>query len=181
MSPGARNKVEGFRRVSLKHWSPTWRAHTGKINLVRIILDRVGAELGDAFAQAWMARRTSCKESFQWAEKSAAQGERDGFYQLGYCYQHGFGACLRDGTACEQDPERAKENFLVAAELGDVQAMVHFGCFFDKDDSQRFVWFGRAARNGGSVTFWNETSYQIRNFKFRKCRFRNWASSERTY
>jgi TPR repeat protein len=134
---------------------------------------RRAAELGDAFAQAEMARQTVGEDCFRLAEKSAAQGERDGFFSLG--------ACLRDGTACEQDPERAKENFLVAAELGDVQAMVHFGCFFDKDDSQRFVWFGRAARNGGSVTFWNETSYQIRNFKFRKCRFRNWASSERTY
>jgi hypothetical protein len=48
--------------------------------------DEVGraADLGDALAQAWMASvwRMGGEERFQWAGKSAAQGERDGFFQL---------------------------------------------------------------------------------------------------
>jgi TPR repeat protein len=117
---------------------------------------RLAADLGDAFAQAWMASRTVGEKGQRWAEKSAAQGERDGFYQLGYCYLHGFG--------CEQDRERAKQNFLFAAELGDVYAMVCFGSLVDKDDPQRFVWLGRAASNGDSSFFFNEMSEQMRNF-----------------
>jgi hypothetical protein len=60
--------------------------------------------------------------------------------------------------------ETAKENFLVAAALGNVAAMVCLAEFFDKDDHKRFVWFGRAAANGDSFYFLNEMSDQIRNF-----------------
>jgi TPR repeat protein len=72
--------------------------------------------------------------------KSTAQGERDGFYWLGRCYE--------DGSGCEQDAERGKANILIAAELGHVNAMICLGELFDKDDPQRFVWFGRAAADG---------------------------------
>jgi hypothetical protein len=118
------------------------------------------ADLGDAFAQARMVWRTVGEESFLWVEKSAAQGERDGFYHLGYCY--------RLGEGCEQDLERAKENFLAAAELGHVDSMVEFGKLLDKDDPQRFFWFGRAAANGYSFYFVQEMVVQIRNFNFGK-------------
>jgi TPR repeat protein len=64
---------------------------------------RRAADLGDALAQAEMTMRTVGKESFRWAEKSAAQGERDGLYWLGRCF--------RDGIGCEEDKERAKEYF----------------------------------------------------------------------
>jgi TPR repeat protein len=114
------------------------------------------ADLGDAFAQAWMARQAAGEERFGWAEKSAAQGERDGFCNLGYCY--------RNGIACEKDLERAKENFLVAAELGYVYGMVCVGELLDKNDPQRFVWFGRAAANGEPFSFLKEMRDQIRNF-----------------
>jgi TPR repeat protein len=95
------------------------------------------ADLGDAFAQARMAgsaRLAGEAERFRWAEKSAAEGERDGFYELGHCYRHGIG--------CEKDVERAKENYLVAADFGHVYAMYHMGALLDKDDPQRFVWLG---------------------------------------
>jgi hypothetical protein len=122
--------------------------------------DEVGraAELGDAFAQAWMTQTTIGQESFRWAEKCAAQGERDGFYNLGRCY--------RDGIECDEDVERAKESFLVAAELGYVYAMVFAGWLFDRDDPLRFFWLGRAASNGESGSFLNEMAYQIRRFNF---------------
>jgi TPR repeat protein len=73
---------------------------------------RRAADLGDAFAQAKMPGQTRGEERFRWAEKSAAQGERD---ELGHCCRYGQG--------CEEDLERAKENFLVAAELGRMQCL----------------------------------------------------------
>jgi hypothetical protein len=117
---------------------------------------RQAAELGDAFAQAWMAWRTGGGAQFRWAEKSAAQGERDGFCQLGHCYLGGKG--------CEQDVERAKENYLTAGELGHVHALVRAGQLFDKDYLQRFICFARAASNGSSSYFLNEMSDQINSF-----------------
>ncbi len=119
---------------------------------------RRAADLGDAFAQAKMAGQTVGEERFRCAEKSAALGERDGFYYLGYCYLGG------NGVGCRKDVERAKENFLVAAELEHVYVMVQFGKFFDNDDLQRFVWLGRAASNGASANFLKEMSGQIQNF-----------------
>jgi hypothetical protein len=43
---------------------------------------RRSAELGFAFAQAWMAGRTRGEEKFKFAQLAAAQGERDGFFGL---------------------------------------------------------------------------------------------------
>jgi hypothetical protein len=60
--------------------------------------------------------------------------------------------------------EIAKDNYLLAAELGYVGAMVAFGFVFDKDDPQRFFWYGRAAVSGNSYFFLNEMVLQIRNF-----------------
>jgi TPR repeat protein len=116
---------------------------------------RRAADLGDAFAQATMAGKTGGEERFRWAEKSAAQGERDGFCYLGHCYQFGIG--------CGRDVERAKADFLVAVELGLVHAMVRVGSLLDKNDPQRFVWLGRAT-NGESSYFLEEMGDQIRNF-----------------
>jgi hypothetical protein len=56
---------------------------------------RRAAELGDSFAQACMAEETEDEERFCWAEKSAAQGERDGYELLSLfplLFQGGF--CL---------------------------------------------------------------------------------------
>jgi hypothetical protein len=60
--------------------------------------------------------------------------------------------------------ERAKENFLVAADVGHVHAMVCLGALLDRDDPQRFFWFGRAAAKVCSMSFLGEISDQIRNF-----------------
>jgi TPR repeat protein len=117
---------------------------------------RRAADLGDAFAQALVAEETRDEERFLWAEKSAAQGEREGFYWLGRCYQ--------DGNGCEQDAERARDSFLAVIELGDVTAKLNVGKSLDKDDPQRFVWFGRATAMEQSSDFLNEMGFQIRNF-----------------
>jgi hypothetical protein len=104
--------------------------------------------------RGWRGKRVL--KGFLCSEKSVAQGERDGFYKLGHCY--------RDGLECEKDLGRAKENYLVAAELGDVYAMGFVGRLLGTDDPQGFVWFGRAAVSGYSITFLDEMSDQIRNF-----------------
>jgi hypothetical protein len=115
------------------------------------------ADLGDAYAQAVMAARFNDEEGFRLGQKSAAQGERDGFFWLGLCY--------RCGAACDNDIERSKENYLTAAELGCVGAMFLLGELFEKTDPKRFVWMGKAAANGQkSELFLNEMEEQIRNF-----------------
>ncbi len=98
---------------------------------------RRSAELGFAFAQVWMAGRTRGEEKFKFAQLAAAQGERDGFYWLRWCF--------RDGQGCEKDLDKAKENFLLASELGFVWAMRWLGEFLCKSDPQRWRWWGRAA------------------------------------
>jgi hypothetical protein len=99
-----------------------------------------------------MAART-IGQSFRWAEKSAAHGARNGVYELGDCYQYGIG--------CAKDVERAKEKFLVSAELGYMHAMLYGDELLDK---HRFVWLRRAAANGETFTFLSEMRDQIHKF-----------------
>jgi TPR repeat protein len=87
------------------------------------------------------------QKRFRWPEKSAAQGERDGFRRLGDCFRYGT------VTGDQGDIKRAKENFLVAAELGNVVAMGSLAGLLDKDDPQRFLWLGKAASNGKYMDF----------------------------
>ena len=67
------------------------------------------AELGYAFAQSLMAEQTDGTEKYDWASRAALQGERDGYYWLGLFFYDGYG--------CEGDKEKAKANFLKAANL----------------------------------------------------------------
>jgi hypothetical protein len=106
---------------------------------------RRSAELGFAFAQASFAGRTDGEEKFKFARLAAAQGERDGFYWLGWCFCHGEG--------CEMDLDKAKENYLVAGELGDVSAMLELGWLLDACSAQRWCWWGRAAARAYSYNF----------------------------
>ncbi len=91
--------------------------------------------------QVWQGKLL--EECLRLAEKSAAQVERDGFYVFGHCYENGVG--------CEEDRERAKENYLVAAELEHLHALFCLGNLLDKNDPQRFVWFARAAAKGDAL------------------------------
>jgi hypothetical protein len=60
--------------------------------------------------------------------------------------------------------ERAKVNFLIAAELGHVSAIFLMGEMLDEDDPLRFVWFGRAAASGDSFSFLTQMSNQMPKF-----------------
>jgi hypothetical protein len=111
------------------------------------------SDLGDAFAQAWMADGTTGQDCFRWAEQSVAQGERDGFYQLGHCYGYGIG--------CVADAERAQANFTLAAELGDVEAMFCVGKLLDKNDLRRFFLVRDSCCKRESFFFLSEMRDQI--------------------
>jgi len=117
---------------------------------------RRSAELGFAFAQAYLAGRTRGEEKFKFAHRAAAQGERDGFYWLARCF------C--DGEGCEKDLDKAKENFLVASELGDVWAIIELGDLVDESDPQRWRWWGRAAALGDYRRFLSSFAKQVKLF-----------------
>jgi hypothetical protein len=113
------------------------------------------AALGDAFAQARVAWRMRGTDGFLCAKRSAAQGERDGFFALGHCLQHGDG--------CKIDFERAKESYLIAAELGHFDAMFCLASMLKKSDPQRYLWFGRAAVGVNALPFLIEMERQVRD------------------
>jgi hypothetical protein len=119
---------------------------------------RRSAELGYALAQAWMAGRTRGLERFKFVQLAAMQGDRDGFFRLGFC------ARVADG--CEQDLNKAKENFLRASQLGDVYSMSLLGWLFDDLDPQRWRWWGKAAALGISWSFLSNFWKQVESFHY---------------
>ena len=137
---------------------------------------RRSAELGFAFAQALVADEISGEEKVKFAQLAAAQGERDGFVWLALCF--------RDGEGCEKDLNKAKENFLLASELGDVWTMGWLGHLLQELDRLRWQWWGRASALGDRANFLSsfcETS-RIVQFWFWKCccHVCTWASITRT-
>lgn len=107
-----------------------------KIDRVRL---RRSAELGYALAQAKIAWSVRGQERLEWANASAAQGERAGLYMLGFWFNN-----LGRG----KDLLRAKEYYLIAAEVGELSAMVSLGRILIKSDPKRYFWFGKAAARG---------------------------------
>jgi hypothetical protein len=120
-----------------------------------LTLLRRSAELGYAFAQAWMAWETHGDEKFKFAQLAAAQGERIGLQELGWCFRHGEG--------CESDLDKARENFLLSSGLGDVLAMYRLGWLLDESDPQRWQWWGQAAALGEWI-FLSNFSKQVELF-----------------
>ncbi len=124
-----------------------------------LALLRRSSEMGNAFACAMLCDQVqyeSKEETFLLARLAAAQHERDGFYLLGCCFREGFG--------CEQDSNLAKENFLIAAELGNVWAAEDYGSLLGKSDPVRWLWFGRAALRGWPRSFLRSFSKHIELF-----------------
>ena len=101
--------------------------------------------MGFAFAQALVAGSGFAKERFSLALRASLQGERDGFYCLGWCYHQGYG--------CERDDIKAKDNYLLAAKLTDLAAMARYGELLDDKDPQRWHWLGLAASRGEPSSF----------------------------
>ncbi len=126
-----------------------------------LTLLRRAAEMGNAFACSTLCgdalyQLRDKEESFRFAQFAASQHERDGSYWLGRCF--------RDGVGCEEDLNLAKENFLIAAELGDVFAASLYGDLLDKSDPARWLLHGRAAMRGVPGSFLQFFSKQVEQF-----------------
>jgi hypothetical protein len=121
-----------------------------------LTLLRRSAELGFSFAQALMAREVEGDEKFKFAQLAAAQGEPDGFFRLGQCFD--------DGEGCEKDLDKAKENFLIASRLGHIFAMDWLGELLEDSDPQRWRWWGQAAALGNSASFLLDFADQVELF-----------------
>ena len=117
------------------------------------------SEMGNAFACStrssfwWL---DSSEEDFRLAGVAASQHERDGFYWLGRCLNRGYG--------CDKDSSLAKENYLIAAELGHAEAAEDYGDSLDESDPVRWLWLGRAALRGSSHSFVDAFSNQVKEF-----------------
>jgi hypothetical protein len=106
------------------------------------VLLRRAAELGYVPAQAEWAWCCGVEtERYERAEKTAAQGDRNGLFELGYCLWNGLG--------CERDRNRAVAFWKEAAELGNRLAQFRVGRdAFAARDWQRFHWLGKSAAWG---------------------------------
>ncbi len=100
---------------------------------------RHAADMGYAFALSTLA---SHEDSRRLALAAVSKGERDGFFQLGH-------------LLCHEDKNLAlgKENLLIAAELGELNAVGEYGLSFGEFDPERWLWLGRAALRGYFTNF----------------------------
>ena len=124
---------------------------------------RRAAEMGNAFACSFLCQQlyedgneVVEEEFFRLAQFAASLYERDGFRWLGCCFEEGIG--------CEKDLKLAKENFLIAAELGHIDAALDCGRSLDRSDPARWLWYGRAALRGLSFSFLMLLSKQVEEF-----------------
>ncbi len=118
---------------------------------------RRASEMGNAFACSILSREVfgeNKEEAFRSAQLAAAQHERDGFRWLGYCFLNGVG--------CEEDLNLAKDNNLIAAELGHVGAAVEYGRLLYVFDPARWLWLERAALRGRPHSFLDSFSEQVK-------------------
>jgi hypothetical protein len=68
---------------------------------------------------SWHKTQKAWRSSSLLSWLAAAQGERDGYWELGWCFWAGDG--------CEKDLEKAKQNLLLASLLNHGYAMVRLG------------------------------------------------------
>ncbi len=120
---------------------------------------RRASGMGNAFACITLRGQVVLgdrEEDFRLAQFAASQRERDGFYWLGTCFHARIG--------CEKDLNLAKENFVIAAELGLVVAADDYGTLFDGFHPTRWLWWGRAALRGLPFSFLGYFSKQVKLF-----------------
>ena len=96
------------------------------------------------------------EEAFRFAGLAASLRERDGFFLLGFCF--------RDCIGCEEDLILAKENFLIASELGHARAAEEFFDLLDESDPCCWLWWSRAALRGWAFSFLDSFSEQVELF-----------------
>ncbi len=69
-----------------------------------------------------------------------------------------------NGDGCEENLERAKENYLVAAKLDFIWAMRECGLLLEENDPQRILWLGKAAVRGHRPPFISDMIEQMERF-----------------
>ena len=85
----------------------------------------------------------NCKQAIYWYHKAAEQNDADAIYVL--------------STHCYKDAEKAFELCKKAAELGNVEAQLHMGFYYDGDDFVRpnfekaLYWYTQAAEQGNET------------------------------
>ncbi len=120
---------------------------------------RRASEMGNAFAcstLSFQVLKRNKEEAFRLAQVAASQHEPDGFYLLGRCF--------RKGVGCKKDSILAKENFLIAAEVGHVWAADDYSLLLDESDPECWLWWGRAALRGWPDSFLDYFSKQVEQF-----------------
>ncbi len=120
---------------------------------------RRSAEMGNAFACSTLCGQVWCEEeafAASLAQRAAFQLERDGCFWLGRCH--------RDAFRCERNLNLAKENFLIAAELGQIWAAEAYARLLGELDPWCWVWWSRAAVCGLSDSFRSSFSKQVEQF-----------------
>ncbi len=121
-----------------------------------VSLLRRASEMGNAFACSSFSPLADEEDAFRLAQFAAAHHERDGWYLIGvFC---------KEGHGCKKDLNLAKENVLIAAELGFVEAAYYFGTLLDDLDPGRWLWWGRAALRGSPHSFLVSFSKQVKLF-----------------
>ncbi len=133
------------REVFLSHQSDAralcFAWHLAEDRWVDLSLARRAADMGNVFAGAALCREIRDKEyAFRLAQLAAAQNERDGFFELAFCFEKGVG--------CEKNLTFAKQNYLIAAELGDVIGARKLAQLLDDADPALWMWLGRIANCG---------------------------------
>lgn len=95
--------------------------------LEKAVLAEKKIEEGDAQAQADLASflmqnrsEENLRECYELCVKSAKQGNANGCYLLGLCYNHGRG--------CDEDIEKAAEAYKKGADLGDMHSQFNYAC-----------------------------------------------------
>jgi hypothetical protein len=72
-----------------------------------------------------------------WAERAAAQNERNGYLWVSFCCKFGEG--------CEKDEQRAVEAIFQSARLGLVDGMHFYALTLPLSDPERYIWLGKGA------------------------------------
>ncbi len=121
----------------MEHWGQDARANFIASFHLPAALARApflrAVELGYAPAQAIHASHLCGKERLEWAQLVAAQGEREGLFQVGLCLL----GCARDWAAAE------------AGAMGHSYALFSWAAeALEAADARRYEWWGRAAARG---------------------------------
>ncbi len=134
-------------------------AYMGDDHWIGLQLIRRAAEMGNALACWKLAEQLlerNDQEAFRLAQFAASRLERDAFFGLGYFLERGIG--------CEANAESAKENILIAAELGSVDAADSYSNMLVESDLMRWLWLSRAALHGLPQWFILSFSQQVYEF-----------------